>query len=410
MNIGTVLPWFPSYASGESILAVFVYRELRRLVERGNEVVVITVQRTGMPAFEVMDGIQIYRFLSYSVPQVRYDIPPFTKLTHLIVDIANKHKLDLVQFVNSDFLTSIPALYIKRQINLPVVVVVNGLPGISWFSGNWIIDRFGWVYTNLIGKRIIKSADGVRLLQSPLYDDLARFGIDRSRMRAIHRGIDTSVFHPGYDNSEVRAELGLKEEDFFVLWVGRLVKPVKMKGTKYLIEAVKELIPLYKNLKLVLVGDGNGRGENEEWAKSIRNNAVFTGYRSDVYRFMSAADVFVLPSLCEGCPNVVLEASACGRPVIASRVGAVPDLIEDGKTGIIVSPKSVVEIRQALTQLIEDPHLRLEMGERARERMEKEFTIDAICQKLEGFYREVIGEYAKRKTSEEPGLTPGLGN
>ncbi len=390
MNIGTVLPWFPSHASGEAIIAVFIYRELRRLVERGNRVVVITVQRAGMPAFEVMDGIQVYRFPSYSIPQVRYDIPPFIKLTRLIADIASKHKLDLVQFVNSDFLTSIPALYIKRKIDLPVVVLVNGLPGTSWFTGNWVIDRFGWVYTNLIGKRIIKSADGVRLLQSPLYDDLSRFGIDRNRMRAIHRGVDTSIFHPGYDKSEIRAELGLKEDDFFVLWVGRLAKPVEMKGTKYLIEAVKELIPVYKNLKLVLVGDGNGRRENEEWARNIKGSVVFTGYRSDVYRFMSAADVFVLSSLCEGCPNVVLEASACGTPVVASRVGAVPDLIEDGKTGIIVSPKSVAEIRQALTRLIEEPSLRLGMGERARERMKEEFTIDAICQKLEGFYQETI--------------------
>lgn len=392
MNIGTVIPWFPSFASGETISAIFTYRELKRLVNRGNEVVVITVQRAGMPAFEVMDGIVVYRFPSYIIPKIRYDMPHFIKLNRLISNVSNDHKLDLVVFFSSDFLTSIPSLYIKRKIDLPTVVVVNGLPGISWFTSDGVVDRFGWVYTNSIGKRIIKSADGLRLLHSSLYDDLSRFGIDGNRMRVIHRGVDTDIFNPRYDKAEVRAELGLKEEDFFILYVGRLVKPIEMKGTGYMIEAVKDLVPIYKNLKLVLVGDGDGREKNEELAKSI-SSVIFTGYRSDVYRFMSAADALVLPSLCEGCPNVVLEACACGAPVVASRVGAVPELIEDGKTGIIVSPRSVIEIKQALTQLIENPSLRRIMGEKARERMEKYFTLDTICEKLEGFYQETIKTY-----------------
>jgi glycosyltransferase involved in cell wall biosynthesis len=393
MNIGEVIPWFPSFASGETISAIFTYRELKRLVDRGNEVVVITVQRAGMPAFEVMDGIVVYRFPSHPIPKIRYDMPHFIRLNRLISSVSNDHKLDLVVFFSSDFLTSIPSLYIKKKIDLPTVVVVNGLPGISWFTGDGVVDRFGWVYTNLIGKRIIKSADGLRLLYGSLYDDLSKFNIDGNRMRVIHGGVDTDIFNPRYDKSEVRTELGLKEEDFFILYVGRLVKPIEMKGTGYMIEAVKDLVPKYRNLKLVLVGDGDGREKNEELAKSISSNVIFTGYRSDVYRFMSAADVLVLPSLCEGCPNVVLEACACGAPVVASRVGAVPELIENGKTGIIVSPGSIIEIKQALTQLIENPSLGRTMGGKARERMEKQFTLDTICEKLEGFYQETMKTY-----------------
>lgn len=346
-----------------------------------------------MPKFENIDGILVYRLPSYTIPQIRYDIPNFIKLTRFISNICSSHELDLVEFFSSDFLTSLPAIYVKRKIDLPIVVVVNGLPGISWFSGNRVIDRMSWVYTNIIGKRIIKSADGVRLLQNSLHSDLSRFGIGGNRMKTIHQGVDTNIFYPRYNNSGTRANLGLKEADFFVLWVGRLVNPVEMKGARYLIEAVKDLIPEYNNLKLVFVGDGDGRAKNEELARSIKGNVIFTGYRSDVYRFMSAADVLVLPSLSEGCPVVVLEACACGTPVVASRVGAVPDLIEDGETGIIVSPRSSVEIGQALTQLIEDPSLRLGMGERARKRMEKEFTWDVICQKLERFYQEVVERF-----------------
>ena len=385
MKIGTVIPWFPSHASGEKLLGIFYYRQSKKLVEMGHEIFIITIQRPNMPKFEIMDGISVYRFPSYTISKIGYEIPHFIKLTQTIKKVCNEHKLDVLEFATQDFLTSIPALYIKKWINVPVIVTVNGLPGISWFSGNRIVDGAGYLYTNLIGKRIIKAADGARLLSSSLYDDLLKFGVDGERMRTIHRGVDTTVFNPYYDEYDVRKELGIN--NIFILFVGRLIK---MKGVEYLIRAVKDLIPLYGNLKLVIVGDGDAREEYERMASSIKENVIFTGYRSDAYRFMCAADIVVLPSLCEGCPNIVLEAMACGTPVIASRVGAVPDIIENDKTGIIVEQKDVEGLKKALVQLIEDQELAKKMGERGRERIEKYFTWDAICKKLEGFYEEMV--------------------
>lgn len=397
LKIGTVIPWFPSHVSGEKLLGIFYYRQAKKLVEMGHEIFIITIQRPNMPKFEIMDGISVYRFPSYTISKIRYEIPHFPKLTQIIKKVCNEHKLDVLEFFSQDFLTSIPALYIKKKINIPITVTVNGLPGISWFSGDRIIDGVGYVYTNLIGKEIIKAADGVRLLSSSLYDDLLKFGVDGGRMRAICMGIDTTIFHPYYNGYDVRKELRIKEDDVFVLFVGRLIK---MKGTEYLIEAVRDLVPKYGNLKLVMVGDGDAREENERMARSIKGNVIFTGYRSDTYRFMCASDIVVLPSMCEGCPNVVLEAMACGTPVIASRVGAVPDVIQNGKTGIIIEWKNIDELKRALTQLVEDPSLTEKMGERARERIEKEFTWDAICKKLEGFYQETIETYKKKETQK----------
>lgn len=400
MNIGTVIPWFPSPSVEGSFHGNFQHRQSKKLVEMGHKVVVMSIQRPGMPKFETIDGILVYRLPSYTIRSIRYDVPNFVRLTRFIFDICKSHGLNLLEFFSSDFLTSIPAIYIKRKIDLPTVVVVNGLPGISWFSGSLVVDRIGWIYTNLVGKRIMKSADGLRLLQNSLYDDLPKFGIDRNKMKTIHQGVDINIFYPRHDNS-VRVGLGLSEEDFVVLYVGRLVKPAEMKGTRYLIEAAKELIPEYSNLKLVFVGDGDGRAQNEEWARSIKSNVVFTGYRQDVYSCMSAANVLVLPSLSEGCPVVVLEAGACGIPVIASRVGAVPELIDDGRTGIIIRSRSVSEIKQALVQLMQEPSLGQRMGEQARTRIGKEFTWDVICKKLEGFYQEVISKYEQKNKARK---------
>ena len=387
MKIGTVIPWFPSHVSGEKLLGIFQYREAKKLVEMGHEIFIMTIQRPNMPKFETMDGITVYRFPSYTISKIGYEIPHFPKLTQIIKKVCNEHKLDVLEFDKIDFLTSIPALYIKKKISNPIIITVNGLPGISWFSGNRIVDGVGYVYTNLIGKRIIKAGDGVRLLHSSLYDNLLKFGVDGERMKTIHRGVDTTVFHPYYDGYDVRKELGIEEKDFFILFVGRLIK---MKGIEYLIRALKDLISQYGNLKLVIVGDGNAREDNERMASSIRENVIFAGYRNDVYRFMCAADIVVLPSLCEGCPNVVLEAMACGTPVIASRVGAVPDIIENDETGIIVEPKDVEGLKKALVRLMENRELAKKMGERGRERVEKEFTWDAVCKKLEKFYGEVV--------------------
>ena len=387
LKIGMVIPWFPSNVSGEKLLGIFYYRQAKKLVEMGHEIFIITIQRPNMPKFEIMDGISVYRFPSYTISKIGYEIPNFLKLTQIIKKVCNEHKLDVLEFATPDFLTSIPALYIKKWINIPIIVTVNGLPGISWFSGNKIVDGVGYLYTNLIGKRIIKAGDGVRLLSSSLYDNLLKFGVDGERMKTIHRGVDTTVFHPYYNGYDVRKELGIREKDFFILFVGRLIK---MKGVEYLIRAVKDLIPLYTNLKLGIVGDGDAREEYERMASSIKENVIFTGYSSDAYRFMCAADIVVLPSLCEGCPNIVLEAMACGTPVIASRVGAVQDIIENDRTGIIVEQKDVEGLKKTLVRLIEDQELARKMGEGGRERVEKEFTWDAVCKKLEKFYKDTL--------------------
>jgi glycosyltransferase involved in cell wall biosynthesis len=400
MNILTVIPWFPSPSSGYCLEGNFQYHQSKKLVERGNNVIILSIQKKGMPKYEIVDGICVYRFPAYTVPMIRYFVPQLTKLNRLIEDTCKDYNVDLLEFFSSDFLTSIPIIYVKNKIKLPTVVVVNGLPGISWFTGNRIVDSVGYLYTHTIGKKIIQSADGVRLLHSGLYKDLQMLGVQRDNIKAISQGVNTDTFSPYFDKLAVRSALNIGERDFLVLYVGRLVNPIKMKGTPFLIEAIKDLLPENKNIKLLFVGDGNGRTKNEELTLDINSNVIFTGYRYDVNRVMSAADVLVVPSLAEGCPAVVLEASACGIPVIACRVGGVPDLIEDGKTGIIVNTENVFDIKQALLTLKDNPASKMEMGKRARQRMESEFTWDKICEKLEIFYSSLLNTPTVRSRDE----------
>ncbi|MBI2868942.1 MAG: glycosyltransferase family 4 protein [Chloroflexi bacterium] len=390
MNICTVIPWFPSRVTGDNT-GIYQYYQSRKLVEMGHKVVVLAVRRRGMPETELVDGVEVRRFPAWRLPVIRYDVPDLPRLNQLIRDVHRQYGLDVIEFFSSDFLTSLPALYIRRKTGVPAVMVVNGLPGISWHTGSRLLDLLSRLYTQTIGLSLIRRAAGVRLLHGGLAGELARLGVPRHRMRAIHQGVDTAVFSPDKDRRRLRAELALEQYDFVVLFVGRLVHPVAMKGAPDLIRAVSGLRAAYPQLKLVMVGDGDARAKHEAMAAGLGDRVLFTGWREDVPRYLNAADVLVLPSLSEGCPGVVLEASSCGVPVVASRVGAVPAIVDDGATGIIIEPRSVTGIQRALKTLLDSPQRRLEMGRKGREKAERELGWDITCRDLERLYGEVAG-------------------
>ena len=129
MNILTVIPWFPSPSSGYHLDGVFQYEQSKKLVEKGNKAVIISIQKSRMPKYEVVDGILVYRFPACTIPKIRYFIPHFFRLNRLIMDVCWEHKIDLIEFFSSDFLTSLPSIYIKNKIKVPTVVVVNGSQG-----------------------------------------------------------------------------------------------------------------------------------------------------------------------------------------------------------------------------------------------------------------------------------------
>ena len=269
-----------------------------------------------------------------------------------------------------------------------MVVTVNDISGINWKYGNWFVDSIAYLYTTLLGNYILKTADSIRILSSGARSYLIDTGIKGVDICFIPRGVNIDIFKPDNTiNNIFRCSLGVDSEDFVILYVGRFDQ---VKGVDYLLKAVKMIYSEHEKIKLILVGDGNLKEYYYKISEPIRDAVLFTGFRSDIPKFMNMADVVVLPSLSEGCPNVVLEAMACGTPVIASRVGAVPDIIENDKIGIIVEPKDVMGLKVALMRLIEDRGLVKKMGERGRERVEKEFTWDAVCRKLERFYGEVI--------------------
>lgn len=193
-------------------------------------------------------------------------------------------------------------------------------------------------------------------------------------------GINTEVFSPNEEVSDI------KDKKTRVLFVGRLNK---VKGIKYLIKAFSKLEKKYEDIRLIIVGDGKLKKQLIKITekKSIEDKVIFTGTikHDDLPFIYSKADIFVLPSISEGLSNVIMEAMACGLPVIATNVGGNPELVRDKKGGFLVTPKNSKEISRAIEKLIEKPQLRKSMGKFNREYVKKYDQNNILKNKLEMF-------------------------
>jgi glycosyltransferase involved in cell wall biosynthesis len=394
VNILRVHPFYPSTAY-QIKRGKIRYDQDRRLVERGHKVYVISCKTFGAPTFERMGAIEIYRVPAVVLPVLEYPFPNLLMLYCLIAKIVQEKNIDIIHVMETGYLTSWPIVVLKKVLNKPVIITIVNFPGLSWSYGLFLVDFVGKAYTYTITRRILKIADEVILSATSLIEYVLRLGVSIDKTEVIHRGVDTQLFYPNRERGKLlRKKFGLMDDDIVILFAGRLV-PVK--GVKYFVEVAKILLRDNKKLKFLVAGDGLLRGKYEKETEIYRSNVKFIGFRQDMPDVMNAADIFVLSSLSEGCPNAVLEACACAKPVISTNVGAAGDIILNGETGLLVESGDVCALKDALERVLSSLHS-TKMGEKALQRVRKYFTWDVIMSKLEKVYSEALkAEMAKRK-------------
>jgi len=180
----------------------------------------------------------------------------------------------------------------------------------------------------------------------------------------------------------------LKINDEVVIgFAGRLVPA---KGLNYLFSALKQIQDKHPNIAFLVVGDGAQRIELETLAKELKVKTIFAGWQSDMLPYYALMDIFVLPSLFEGLPNVILEAMAMKTPVIATDVGGNPDVLSNGENGFIVPARDVSKLAFALTKLVENDDMRAKIGMKNRQKVEKDFQWSRTVEKIEKVYSEVV--------------------
>ncbi|MER3408631.1 MAG: hypothetical protein C4306_00650 [Thermoleophilia bacterium] len=208
-------------------------------------------------------------------------------------------------------------------------------------------------------------------------------GLDRDKVLYLPNGIPP--LRPTSAGRRVRAELGISEDDPVI---GSIAVLRREKAIDLLLVASEELRRRFPRLRVLVAGDGPERPSLERLARDLGLEKVvtFLGYRDDVAEVLAALDVVVSTSSFEGSPLALLEAMAAARPIVATAVGGVPDLIEHGVHGLLVSPGDSHEVSEAVASLLEQPEWGRRMGEAARERQCREFDIDVMVRRLEDLY------------------------
>jgi len=175
--------------------------------------------------------------------------------------------------------------------------------------------------------------------------------------------------------------------------IGTVASFNEYKGHTYLIDATVRILEQLPDTKVLLVGGGPLRSQMEDKAEALGllDYIIFTGIRQDIPRILSTLDLFVLPSLWEGMPIVLLEAMAAGLPVVATRVGGIPEVVEHGVTGLLVPPRDPEALAQAIIALLQDRERAEAMGQAGRARVEKYFSVERMVQQTEALYEDLIG-------------------
>lgn len=361
MKIAILVGLFPpKWLAGTEIAT---YNLADHLARRGHEVHVITSHDAGLPKLSEENGFSVHRI---AWPNIRF-IGIVTFWVKICLKIRTI-KPDV--FHAQSLLCGIPAVAAKKFLKIPFVVWGQG-------SDIYLPGRF----TRMTSKPILQNADAVLALTEDM----------KQKMREICDR-DISVVPNGIDLERFKISSGGKKEGNAktIIFVGRL-HPVK--GVQYLIEAMAIVHQQMPDVKLVIVGDGMERARLEEFAEKLNLNGCiqFAGQvpQESIPRFMHQADVFVLSSLSESFGIVNLEAMAAGLPIVATNVGGIPDIVEEGVNGYLVNAKNPDEIAERVLIFLQNDEMREEISANNREKAEM-FTWSRVAEKVEKEYQKAI--------------------
>jgi glycosyltransferase involved in cell wall biosynthesis len=271
------------------------------------------------------------------------------------------------------------------------------------FHGHVLRGYFGplrSLFFRLLERWLAARTTALIAVSPQVRDDLVKLGVaPRERFAVIRLGIELEErVAPEQDGRiESRRYLGIPEDRFTVGWIGRMTS---VKRTDDILVAFKRLRDNGVDATLCLVGDGPDRRDLEHRAHELGvvRDTLFLGYQEEVAPFYAAFDALVLPSSNEGTPVSAIEALAAGRPVVATKVGGVPDVVRDGEDGFLVEPGATDELAERLERLARDPDLRARMGERGRERVLPRYAVDRLVADVDQLYRALLASAAGGRT------------
>jgi glycosyltransferase involved in cell wall biosynthesis len=246
---------------------------------------------------------------------------------------------------------------------------------------------------NVLSRRkYTKNVDAIIAISEAVKNVLVEGGIDTKLIRVIPAGIDFSPYEDRSSKDYLCRELSFNRDDFLVGIVAQLSDD---KGHKYLIQASKHLREHTPKIKIIIVGEGPLRMELNKLVKEIHGEDMvfFMGFREDIPQILKSLDVFVLSSEHEGLGSILMDAMAYRLPIVATRVGGIPEVIEHRKTGLLVPPQRPNSLAKAILKIYEDRELAKQLGQKGYEVVHRKFSAEAMALKAIDLYEEL----AKKK-------------
>ncbi len=288
---------------------------------------------------------------------------------------------------------------IKKHLGAPVVTTVHSDYRLDYLGRP--VARLSYGTTNMVALRRVNFYIGV---SDPMTDILIERGFPADRIYTIYNGIDFKTPIQTIPKAEFLKSVGMDwQEGDVIAGIAARLSPVKDIPT--LLRAMKKACEKNSHLKLLLAGDGEDREKLENMAKElgIADRVCFAGWLGDINSFYNAIDINLLTSLSETFPYSLTEGTRMHRATIASNVGGVPVLIDDGVNGLIFQPGNADQLAQHLLTLTEDKELREAFGERIYEKASREFSIDRMVEHQLEIYESIIKRDARQKAKKRDG-------
>ena len=275
-----------------------------------------------------------------------------------------------------------------------VPIIVHGLHGSTFEafeSGllNWLL----FLFERLAGR----FTDAYISVSKVLSENYIEKGIGKKDNHyTVYSGMELDKFYgvkEKIDCGKKQRELEIDSEDFVI---GNVARLETRKGHKFLINAFKDVVEERKGcpIKLLIIGEGEERENLENYAKeaNLEKNVIFTGYREDVEELMALMDLFVLTSLREGLPRVLVQAAAVGMPSIAFNVDGVPEIIEDNHNGFLVKAGDVKQLTKRIIEYIDHKELLMLHGKNGRELIKGKWSIEDMVERIDKIYQDLVRE------------------
>lgn len=278
-----------------------------------------------------------------------------------------------------------------------VPIIIHGLHGSAFQAFNSKLLNWALIFFERITSKYTDAYISVSRILSKKY---IKEGIGkRENHFTVYSGMNLDKFY--YSRKKINrrkklADLGISSDCFII---GNVATLEPRKGHKFLIDAFKKVIEKHKNksIKLIIVSDGYERENLVNYVDklNLKGKVIFTGYREDIEELMAIMDVFLLSSLREGLPRVLVQAAAVGIPLIAFNVDGVPEIIKNNYNGFLIRPKDVEELADRIIRYINNRELISLHGQRGREFVKDKWSIEDMVNKIDKIYKALIKEKIK---------------